>query len=56
MTWEAWCFRTIVYGQTPRIAAAQSGRRVYYGALAYLITSLEEAKAADRLSVTASRP
>ena len=31
------------------IAAAQSGRRVYYGALADLITSLEEAKAADRL-------
>ena len=28
------------------IAAAQSGRRVYYGALADLITSLEEAKAA----------
>ena len=32
------------------IAAAQSGRRVYYGALADLITSLEEAKAAGRLS------
>ena len=31
------------------IAAAQSGRRVYYGALADLITSLEEAKAAGRL-------
>ena len=31
------------------IAAAQSGRRVYYGALADLIASLEEAKAADRL-------
>ena len=31
------------------IAAAQSGRRVYYGALADLITSLEEAKAASRL-------
>ena len=30
------------------IAAAQSGRRVYYGALADLITSLEEAKAAGR--------
>ena len=30
------------------IAAAQSGRRVYYGALADLITSLEEAKAAVR--------
>ena len=28
------------------IAAAQSGRRVYYGALADLITSLEEAQAA----------
>ena len=32
------------------IAAAQSGRRVYYGALADLITSLEEAKAAGQLS------
>ncbi len=31
------------------IAAAQSGRRVYYGALADLIISLEEAKAAGRL-------
>ena len=31
------------------IAAAQSGRRVYYGAIADLIASLEEAKAADRL-------
>ncbi len=31
------------------IAAAQSGRRVYYGTLADLITSLEEAKAAGRL-------
>ena len=31
------------------IAAAQSGRRVYYGALADLITSLEEAKTADQL-------
>jgi DNA replication protein DnaC len=30
------------------IAAAQSGRRVYYGTLADLITSLEEAKAAGR--------
>jgi DNA replication protein DnaC len=32
------------------IAAAQSGRRVYYGTLADLITSLEEAKAAGRLT------
>jgi len=32
------------------IAAAQSGRRVYYGALADLITSLEEAQAAGRLA------
>jgi DNA replication protein DnaC len=32
------------------IAAAQSGRRVYYGTLADLITSLEEAQAAGRLS------
>jgi len=31
------------------IAAAQAGRRVYYGTLADLITSLEEAKAAGRL-------
>jgi DNA replication protein DnaC len=31
------------------IAAAQRGRRVYYGTLADLITSLEEAKAAGRL-------
>ena len=31
------------------IEAAQSGRRVYYGTLADLITSLEEAKAAGRL-------
>ena len=31
------------------IAAAQSGRRVYYGALANLITSLEEAKTAGQL-------
>ena len=31
------------------IAAAQSGRRQYYGTLAVLITSLEEAKAAGRL-------
>ena len=31
------------------IAAAQSGRRVYYGTLIDLITSLEEAKAASRL-------
>jgi len=31
------------------IAAAQSGRRVYYGTLADIITSLEEAKAAGRL-------
>ena len=31
------------------IAAAQSGRRVYYGALADLITSLEEAKIAGQL-------
>jgi DNA replication protein DnaC len=32
------------------IAAAQSGRRVYYGTLVDLITSLEEAKAAGRLA------
>jgi DNA replication protein DnaC len=32
------------------ITAAQSGRRVYYGTLADLITSLEEAQAAGRLS------
>jgi DNA replication protein DnaC len=32
------------------IAAAQSGRRVYYGTLADLITSLEEAQQAGRLS------
>ena len=32
------------------IAAAQSGRRVYYGTLADLITSLEEAQAAGRLA------
>ena len=32
------------------IAAAQSGRRVYYGTVADLITSLEEAQAAGRLS------
>jgi DNA replication protein DnaC len=32
------------------IAAAQNGRRVYYGTLADLITSLEEAQAAGRLS------
>ena len=31
------------------IAAAQSGRRVYYGALADLITSLEEAKTTGQL-------
>ena len=31
------------------IATAQAGRRVYYGTLADLITSLEEAKAAGRL-------
>jgi DNA replication protein DnaC len=31
------------------IAAVQSGRRVYYGTLADLITSLEEAQAAGRL-------
>ena len=31
------------------IAAAQSGRRVYYGALAHLITSLEEAKTTGQL-------
>ena len=31
------------------IAAAQSGRRVYYGVLADLITSLEEAKTAGQL-------
>jgi DNA replication protein DnaC len=32
------------------IAAAQAGRRVYYGTLVDLITSLEEAKTAGRLS------
>jgi DNA replication protein DnaC len=32
------------------IATAQSGRRVYYGTLADLITSLEEAQMAGRLS------
>jgi len=32
------------------IATAQSGRRVYYGTLADLITSLEEAQLARRLS------
>ncbi len=32
------------------IAAAQSGRRVYYGTLADLITSLEEAQLAGHLS------
>jgi DNA replication protein DnaC len=32
------------------ITAAQSGRRVYYGTLADLITSLEEAQQAGRLS------
>lgn len=32
------------------IAAAQAGRRVYYGTLVDLITSLEEAKASGRLS------
>jgi len=32
------------------IATAQSGRRVYYGTLADLITSLEEAQTAGRLS------
>ena len=32
------------------IAAAQSGRRVYYGTLADIITSLEEAKAAGRFT------
>jgi DNA replication protein DnaC len=32
------------------IAAAQNGRRVYYGTLAELIASLEEAQAAGRLS------
>ena len=31
------------------IAAAQSGRRVYYGTLADLITSLEKAQAAGHL-------
>jgi hypothetical protein len=34
---------------TLAIAAAQSGRRVYYGTLADLITSLEEAHSAGRL-------
>ena len=47
-----WDFRTV--GKTHlaislAIAAAQSGRRVYYGTLADLITSLEEAQAAGRL-------
>ena len=37
------------------IAAAQSGRRVYYGTLAELITSLEEAQAAGRLAAPACR-
>ena len=32
------------------IAAAQNGRRVYYGTLAELITSLEEARAAGTLA------
>ena len=32
------------------IAAAQSGRRVYYGTLADLITSLKEAQQAGRLT------
>ena len=32
------------------VAAAQSGRRIYYGTLADLITSLEEAQQAGRLS------
>ncbi len=32
------------------IAAAQSGRRVYYGTLADIVTSLEEASQAGRLS------
>src|SRR5690606_10709361 len=32
------------------IAAAQSGRRVYYGTLSDLITSLEEAQASGRLA------
>ena len=31
------------------VATAEHGRRVYYGALADLITSLKEAQAADRL-------
>jgi DNA replication protein DnaC len=35
------------------IAAAQSGRRVYYGTLADLITSLEEGQAAGRLHESA---
>ena len=37
------------------IAAAQSGRRVYYGALAHLITSLEEAKTTGQRWDAASR-
>ena len=38
------------------IAAAQSGRRVYYGALADLITSLEEAKTAGQLGRPPQHP
>ena len=37
------------------IACAQSGRRVYYGTLADLITSLEEAQAAGRLTARLKR-
>jgi hypothetical protein len=36
-------------GYSLAIAAAQSGRRVYYGTLADLVTSLEEARAAGAL-------
>ena len=32
------------------VATAERGRRIYYGALADLITSLEEAQAAGRYS------
>ena len=38
------------------IAAAQSGRRVYYGTLADLITSLEEAPAAGSLAGASQSP
>ena len=38
------------------IAAAQAGRRVYYGTLVDLITSLEEAQAAGHLDQRLERP